>query len=515
MGWFSGAETELAVAVGAVLSANPFLPERIEHERAALGGQFREQAAAWNLSAPLADDPPNVQQLLTRARQVIDAVRARAARKVRAAATDPQRYEDLALLILYHDARAGLDDLIPGVGNDMGRAQGVHAAFQGQARLLFDLPGCSFEAAADLPHLFAVFFQIRRAFHQIAVHITGRSRAATRLRAAIWQSIFTHDLRRYRRVLFDLMGDVATLVTGPSGTGKELVARAIGLSRYLPFDPGRREFVGQVEGSFHAVNLGALSPALIESELFGHARGAFTGAAADRPGWFESCPPRGSVFLDEIGELEPALQVKLLRVLQTRTFQRLGETTERPFAGKVIAATNRDLTRELAAGRFREDLFYRLCADHVVTPSLREHLEGDPDELDHLVEFIARRLVGEEAPPLAAEVLEWIRTHLPADYPWPGNFRELEQCVRSVMVRREYHPLHPTHVTAGSELSREIEAGALTAEQLLGRYCRLLYERTGSYEHAARRLGLDRRTVKAKIDAMTEERARRRARGGG
>jgi transcriptional regulator with PAS, ATPase and Fis domain len=111
-------------------------------------------------------------------------------------------------------------------------------------------------------------------------------------------------MRRYRRLLFDRMTDISTLVMGASGTGKELVARAIGLSRYIPFDATRGGFVEDFEGSFIALNLSAMSPTLIESELFGHRRGAFTGAVADRVGFLEACPPLGTVFLDEIGELD-------------------------------------------------------------------------------------------------------------------------------------------------------------------------------------------------------------------
>src|SRR6185369_6170470 len=120
--------------------------------------------------------------------------------------------------------------------------------------------------------------------------------------------------------------------------------------------PKKKEFTEDFAGSFHALNLSALSPTLIESELFGHRRGAFTGALEDRAGWMEVCPPLGTVFLDEIGELDPAIQVKLLRVLQTRMFQRLGDTATRVFRGKIIAATNRDLD---SAKDFRRDFYYR------------------------------------------------------------------------------------------------------------------------------------------------------------
>ena len=210
----------------------------------------------------------------------------------------------------------------------------------------------------------------------------------------MWQSIFTHDVRRYRAALYDRMADIPTLITGESGTGKELVARAIALSRYIPFEARTQSFAADAAAAFYAVNLSALSPTLIESELFGHRRGAFTGAAQDRAGWFETCGRHGAVFLDEIGELDAAIQVKLLRVLQTREFQRIGETTPRRFAGKVIAATNRDLAQEIAAGRFREDFYYRICADLIATPTLREQLADAPEDLRNLLRIVAGRVAG-------------------------------------------------------------------------------------------------------------------------
>src|SRR5437879_1939822 len=186
-------------------------------------------------------------------------------------------------------------------------------------------------------------------------------------------------MRRYRRGLYDRMGDVTTLVVGPSGTGKELIARAIALSRFIPFDARTSRFTEDF-ALFHPLNLSALAPTLIESELFGHHRGAFTGALQDRIGWLEKCGPCGTVFLDEIGDVDAGIQVKLLRVLQSRTFERLGETTPRQFRGKIIAATNRDLAAEIQAGRFRAAFYYRLCADIVATPPLAEQLRDAPDE---------------------------------------------------------------------------------------------------------------------------------------
>src|SRR5690606_28342603 len=136
-------------------------------------------------------------------------------------------------------------------------------------------------------------------------------------------------------------------------------------------------------------------------------RGALTGAVADRAGWLEVCPPHGTVFLDEIGELDAAIQVKLLRVLQVRAFQRLGDTATRRFAGKIIAATNRYLAEELEAGRFRQDFYYRLCSDLIAVPTLREQLADCPDDLRNLIHFFVERIVGEDDLELAAQVEAW------------------------------------------------------------------------------------------------------------
>jgi transcriptional regulator with PAS, ATPase and Fis domain len=308
-------------------------------------------------------------------------------------------------------------------------------------------------------------------------------------------------MRRYRRTLYDKMGDFTTLIRGPSGTGKELVARAIGLSRYVPFDAKTQTFAEDFVGSFYAINLSALPSTLIESELFGHKRGAFTGALQDRRGWLELCPPLGSVFLDEIGDLDAAIQVKLLRVLQTRTFQTLGDTADRRFQGKLIAATNRDLAQAMQDGQFRQDFYYRLCSDLITTPSLREQLRESPTVLRELLVFIVRRVVEEEAEILAKEIEAWILDHLGSEYEWPGNIRELEQCVRNVLVRKEYRPPQTSPPARHQTFAQAFNAGTFTADELLRRYCTVVYAQTGSYEETARRLQIDRRTVKSKIDA--------------
>jgi transcriptional regulator with PAS, ATPase and Fis domain len=280
----------------------------------------------------------------------------------------------------------------------------------------------------------------------------------------------------------------------------------------VPFDAQRMEFADSAGESFLAINLAALSPTLIESELFGHRRGAFTGAIGDRKGWLEACPATGSVFLDEVGEMDLAIQVKLLRVIETRRFSAVGDTAARVFQGKLIAATNRDLPAGIRAGRFREDLYYRLCADLIQTPSLADQIRDSPRVLHELVHYMTLRTVGEEAERCLPEVEQWIEKNLPAGYAWPGNYRELEQCVRNVIIRRSYQPLERAPGPAEDELCELFNSGRLSAEELLARYAARVYRLTGSYEEAARRMGLDRRTVKAKVESYLDSEA---ARGSG
>jgi DNA-binding NtrC family response regulator len=206
------------------------------------------------------------------------------------------------------------------------------------------------------------------------------------------------------------------------------------------------------------------------------------------------------VFLDEIGELLPELQVKLLRVLQTRGFQRVGESSPRLFLGKIVAATHRDLDRGLAEGWFREDLYYRLCADRIETPTLRARLDESPEELTLLVETLAERVAGVEVGPrLATDVLASVERDLGTDYAWPGNVRELEQCVRNVLVRKSYRPAR--RAAAGSDLDQALLASGLTTDALVRRYSKLHYERLKNYVEVGRKLGLDRRTVKDHVEA--------------
>jgi transcriptional regulator with AAA-type ATPase domain len=498
------AERSFLEAVSRLAYCNPFLPERIEFEREALGEEFEPGEPVWSLRVEDPEKPSaNTWKVKQRLEVLAEPLRERVVGGQAARERDLVLYEDAILFLLYHRyVLRFFENHQPEPGKAARpQAWGFYAGFLRDWNHFFELPGRTLPSSHDPAHTFACFFQIARAFLQTFTYIVGSSLPAARLRAAVWQSVFTHDMRRYRRTLYARMGDFATLITGPSGTGKELVARAIAFSRYMPFDSGRMSFASDWTDSFRAINLAALSPTLIESELFGHRRGAFTSAIQDRKGWLEACPPLGSVFLDEIGDLDPAIQVKLLRVIETRAFQPVGDNTPRQFHGKLIAATNRDLGMLMRKQQFREDFYYRLCSDQISTPSLSEQIRESPGVLGELILFMTKRVSGPEAEALAAEVEDWVRKNLGPGYDWPGNYRELEQCVRNVVIRREYRPPSRETTSSGESLARALEQGALTAEELLRRYCTMVYAQTGSYEETARRLQIDRRTAKSRVDA--------------
>jgi transcriptional regulator with PAS, ATPase and Fis domain len=206
--------------------------------------------------------------------------------------------------------------------------------------------------------------------------------------------------------------DATVLVQGENGTGKELVARAI----HAGSERCARRFL--------VTNCSAFNDNLLDSELFGHKRGAFTGAVVDKAGLFEIADA-GTFFLDEIGDMSPSLQVKVLRVLQEGTFNRVGDTEMRKVDVRIIAATNRDLAAMVAAGRFREDLYYRIHVLSVTIPALRERREDVPLLIEHFLARHRRRGPKELAATCAARMLE---------YPWPGNVRELENEIERLVV---------------------------------------------------------------------------------
>ena len=299
--------------------------------------------------------------------------------------------------------------------------------------------------------------------------------------------------------IFDLITQVAgtktnVLISGESGTGKELVARAI------------HNQSSRSERSFVAINCGAIPENLLESELFGHVKGAFTGAIQNKEGLFEAAEG-GTLFLDEVGELPLALQVKLLRVLQEKTIRRVGGTQDQGVDVRVLSATNRRLEDEIEAGRFREDLYYRLNVIQVELPPLRERLDDLPLLIQHFIEKFSSEL---EKP---IEGFSELALGELFQYGFPGNVRELENIVeRAVALTRgetiDVSVLPPTVTSARSRNERlRIPPEGVKLESLVDDYERRLLdealrEARGVKKQAARLLGISFRSFRYRLEKL-------------
>ena len=346
----------------------------------------------------------------------------------------------------------------------------------------------------------AMFYQIRRAFYFIDRGLVGQSDCMRQLRMALWNNIFTYDIRDYERYMWDKMEDFSTLLEGPTGSGKGAAAAAIGHSGFIPYNPDKQAFESSFTGTFIPVNLSQFAESLLESELFGHVKGAFTGATGEHEGVLALCRPHGSIFLDEIGEIGEPAQVKLLKVLEERTFTPVGSHKPKRFYGRVIAATNRPLDQLRADGTFRDDFYYRLCSDCIRVPSLAERIRQNPDELTDLVRHFCTQISDGENTELTDRVMDVITKQLGGTaYGWPGNVRELAQCIRRVILKHGYEGHTSKAQSRQDDLIQGIESGTLTADEVLDKYCKILYDRTGTYEQVAQLTALDRRTVKKRI----------------
>ena len=326
------------------------------------------------------------------------------------------------------------------------------------------------------------------------IRVKNLERENAILRRKLSRQYRFHDLvsKNARMVeIFELVKEVASqrstvLLHGESGTGKELVARAVHFSG----DRGDRPFV--------AVSCAALAETLLESEFFGHEKGAFTGAVAQRKGKFELADG-GTIFLDEIGDVSPKLQVDLLRVLQERRFFRVGGTEEISVDVRVIAATHRDLAADVREGRFRDDLYYRLNVINIRIPPLRERVEDVPllaqEFLDRLAHELARPVSG-----ISEEALRVLMDHR-----WPGNVRELENAVERALVTCKTGVLgaedfaflaRPAAAPGGGT---PLPAG-LTLQEMEKEYVTATLARLqGNVKAAAEALGIDRSTLYEKI----------------
>jgi len=325
-------------------------------------------------------------------------------------------------------------------------------------------------------------------------------RLRSELRSQIRQRALIGSGSAMQRV-YELIGQVAetkanVLISGESGTGKELVARAI----HAASDRRDRPFV--------ALNCGAIPENLLESELFGHVKGAFTGAVQNKEGLFETADS-GTLFLDEVGELPASLQVKLLRAIQEKAIRRVGGTSDRRIDVRILAATNRRLEDEVGAGRFREDLYYRLNVIQIALPPLRERPEDVPLLVQHFVEKYAREL-GKEIGGASEEAMRRL-----LDHSYPGNVRELENVIeRAVALSRgdtiEVDALPPSLLhppTEGAARNSVLPAEGANLDNLVNDYERsLLLEALGRAggvkKRAAKLLGVSFRSFRYRLQKL-------------
>lgn len=338
-------------------------------------------------------------------------------------------------------------------------------------------------------HYFSMFYQLRRAYYFIDQFLKGSSSSISNLRADIWNCIFTSDLKMYDTILWNKMDDFSILLTAPTGTGKSLIAKIIAYSSYIPFNPETSTFIHSFKDLFKSVNLTEFSETLIEAELFGHEKGAFTDAHETRSGIFSNTSTSHTIFLDEIGETPTQLQIKLLRVLQDRTFYPVGSHESQHFFGRIIGATNKTLVELRDPNQFRSDFFYRLSSNIIQVPTLLQQLKQEPEDITLFVEHITNNILQDHSADYIKPMLEYIKKNL-SKYKWPGNVRELEQCIRRLIMSKTYTP--PQSITS-------IETKEMTAQQYLQDYTIQLFDKYKSYSKVSQILQLDRRTVKKYI----------------
>jgi len=322
----------------------------------------------------------------------------------------------------------------------------------------------------DLRRVIAKVFQDRRTRERVRRH-TEEEASGYRLQDLVGRDPKMIDI-------YKLVGQLAAnranvLIRGETGTGKEVIARAIHFNSPDAGEP------------FVAVNCTAFAPTLLESELFGHVRGAFTGAVANHRGRF-ALAGRGSIFLDEVGDTSIGFQSKLLRVLEEHEYFPVGAEKAEPTEARVLAATHRNLEELIAGGRFREDLYYRLRVVEITVPPLRDRASDLPILVEHLVARAAATL-HRETPVISPDALQTLRVHS-----WPGNVRELENCLTRAVVVCTGDVIRPDHLAIGPALPGGTGSFATLADHEKQHLERVLLATGGRKARAASILGISR-----------------------
>jgi transcriptional regulator with GAF, ATPase, and Fis domain len=367
------------------------------------------------------------------------------------------------------------------------RGQLVGAIYLGNDKLLNLFTERELEVATSFCSTAALLIELARQLDELRA---DKKVLLERLEAQAYGDIIgaCDPMRDIFRKIDKVAGtDISVLVTGETGTGKELIAREI--HRRSP----------RKNGPFVAINCGAIPENLLESELFGHARGAFTGAVAARPGRFQAANG-GTLFLDEIGDMPSGLQVKLLRALQERMVTRVGENKAEPVDIRVVAATNKDLDEELKAGRFREDLYYRINVVHLHLPPLRERGE---DAVTLAKWFLGRaiRELGSKVKGFSPQALVAIKR-----FRWPGNIRQLENRIKKAVVLADKPLISPDDLELRPEQLEPILPLLQARDEWQKGYINEVLERNGGNRtKTAKDLGVDPRTIFRHLERMEAE----------
>jgi transcriptional regulator with GAF, ATPase, and Fis domain len=367
------------------------------------------------------------------------------------------------------------------------RGQLVGAIYLGNDKLLNLFTERELEVATSFCSTAALLIELARQLDELKA---DKKALEERLEAQAYGDIIgaCDAMRDIFRKIDKVAGtDISVLVTGETGTGKELIAREI--HRRSP----------RKNGPFVAINCGAIPENLLESELFGHARGAFTGAVTARPGRFQAASG-GTLFLDEIGEMPAGLQVKLLRALQERAVTRVGENKAEAVDIRVVTATNKDLDEELKAGRFREDLYYRINVVHLHLPALRDRGE---DAVMLAKWFLGRaiRELGSKVKGFSPQALVAIKR-----FRWPGNIRQLENRIKKAVVLADKPMISPDDMELRPEQLEPILPLIQARDEWQKRYINEVLERNGGNRtKTAKDLGVDPRTIFRHLERMEAE----------
>ncbi|MFO0757608.1 MAG: sigma 54-interacting transcriptional regulator [Byssovorax sp.] len=516
-------------AVSRLVTENPFEPAWHDALRIAVGERYiPDDGAGLAPGGALAQNLARLNEPL--GMRVFGAL---AAEHARAAPTDEEQaiLQCSVLFTLWNELRAPFHQLL--------LTQRTAAPFyDGFTSQIGFLTGYLPTAVPDAAHLFAVLYQVYRALFFISTKIRGTAPAAAAARASIWRAALGNDLGAYVAGLYRRIDEIPVLITGETGTGKELAAECLAHARYIPFDPVKKQFERTHVAGFFVRNLCEVPRELMESSLFGHLRGSFTGATADARGCLGLPRQYEMLFLDEIGELPEPVQVKLLRPLQSREYLPIGETMPLKLQGRHLFATHRDLEALCREGRFRTDLYERIHGARVHMPPLRQMLAEDPASLRHYLRAFVAGTIDR-----AAHVERWteraanaIEASLPG-YAWPRNLRELKHFTERYILTGGKMPMpgaappgavlpgaalpsaalsNVAHGASAPEIGASPESVCLPSSGILGPRAKegnvSVEELTRAYvtrvhllseqnvSETARRTGLDRRTVQKWLD---------------